>query len=112
MHTRATIDAFGLATATLGKATRAFTTKVCPFYKTRELPRETESRKRRKKASAASKAADANPREKDFHLDGIKWHMCGHYWFMVREWGPVGDLSTQTVRLSAISPDCALTVYP
>ena len=42
LHTTGTLSAFDAATTSLGKAMRLFLTKVCPFFKTRELPRETE----------------------------------------------------------------------
>ena len=45
MHTDTTLVAFEATVTRLGKAIRDFVFKVCPNYDTRELPRETESRK-------------------------------------------------------------------
>ena len=92
------MNAFENATASLGKAMHDFLTKVCPFFKTRELPRETESRKRRKKAAQGADVVDVTPRGKDFHLDLFKWHILIHYVFMILRYGTIEGLSTMPVR--------------
>ena len=92
MHTDSTLIAFEAAVTRLGKAMRDFMFKVCPEYDTRELPRETESRKRRRNSKASTKA-----KRKNFNLNTYKYHRLADYPRVIREIGMLDGPSTMTV---------------
>lgn len=61
LHSESTLTILERATRTLGDAMRTFLRKVCPDYVTKELPKETASRQRRKAARAAKASPKAPP---------------------------------------------------
>ncbi|TBU50963.1 hypothetical protein BD310DRAFT_495884 [Dichomitus squalens] len=105
LHTDTTLSKFQAVTVSLGKAMRAFVSRVCPFFDTKELPRETQSRQRRKAASAqnvpggraAPSEDDSSPKIKSFNVNTIKYHRLGDYVRMVRQTGTSDNSNTQTV---------------
>ena len=105
MHTDGTLSVFTLCVKTLGKAMRVFLLTACPMFATRELPGETQSRQRRKKASETS--ATAKP--KAFNLNTYKYHRLGDYPSIIRELGPMDNYSTQTVCSMLYIMFCELT---
>ena len=131
LHSETTLHIFEHATRTLGDAMREFLRKVCPDYDTKELPKETASRQRRKAAQAAkrpplmavteSTAAAANTqnsvapstkstpkltaKRKRFDLNTYKFHRLGDYPRCIREVGTTDGWTTQTVSIQA-NHDC------
>ena len=106
LHSDATITLFEAATSTLGQAMRAFLRHVCPRYKMRELPRETQSRQRRRAAkaqasggTAASGGATLVPKFKSFTvLNTPKYHRLGDHARAIKETGTTDNKTTQMVR--------------
>ena len=94
-HSDGTLITFEAAVITLGAAVRRFVTKVCSNLSSRELPKETLSRKRRKQAKKQSTSATA--KQKVLNLNTYKYHRLGDYPQAVREFGPLDGYSTQTV---------------
>ena len=99
LHTDDTLTAFEDAVASLGVAMRQFLAQVCPFFDTRELPKETDSRKRRKQASGHNTRVDVSAKTKVFNLGTYKYHRLGDYPAAVREFGTLDNFSTVTVSL-------------
>ena len=97
LHTDDTLSAFEDAVASLGVAMRRFLAKVCPFFDTRELPKETDSRKRRKQASGHNATVNLSAKSKVFNLGTYKYHRLGDYPAAVREFGTLDSFSTVTV---------------
>ncbi|TBU53092.1 hypothetical protein BD310DRAFT_981403 [Dichomitus squalens] len=107
LHTEPTLSAFEAKTVALGKAMRAFVRRVCPDFHTKELPRETQSRQRRKAASTpngpgrrtAASEDDPSPKTKSFNTNTIKYHRLADYPRMVRRTGTSDNTNTQTGEL-------------
>ena len=97
LHTVYTLLVFDAAVITMGLAIRTFLSKVCDKVDTPELPKETESRKRRKQATKKSTAVDLRAKKKGLNLNTYKYHRLGDYPVAVREFGPLDGFSTQTV---------------
>ena len=102
MHTDTTLVAFEAAVTRLGKAMRDFVFKVCPNYDTCELPRETESRKRRRQTSKPN----SKVKRKNFNLNTYKYHRLADYPRVIREIGTLDGPSTMTVRAMRKSFAC------
>jgi hypothetical protein len=95
MHTDTTLSVLDKETIRIGTEFRAFATKTCTSFKTRELRREAEARKRRhsKKEAAPSQSSnipsmgdsqigvlkEQGRRLKSFNLDTYKYHALGDY---------------------------------
>ena len=115
LHSESTITAFRAATSTLGQAVHAFQRHVCPKYATQELPRETQSRQRRKAAAAQKSgqpqhgAASLAPQFKAFTVpDTPKYHRLGDYARGIVETGTHDLKSTQAVSsLHSCSYGCS-----
>ena len=99
LHSETTLAAFDQAVGTLGKAMRVFAYSVCTHFQTRELPRETESRQRRRKTAHALPGAKL----KTFNLNTYKYHRLSDYPRTIRELGTMDNYSTQTVHLHSKS---------
>ncbi|TBU49493.1 hypothetical protein BD309DRAFT_1076425 [Dichomitus squalens] len=107
MHTDSTLSAFEAKTVSLGKAMRAFVRRVCLDFRTKELPRETQSRQRRHAASmqngqrrqTAPSEDDPSPKIKSFNVNTIKYHRLADYPRMVRRTGTSDNSNTQTGEL-------------
>ncbi|TBU36385.1 hypothetical protein BD309DRAFT_995628 [Dichomitus squalens] len=99
MHTEPTLSAFEAKTVSLGKA------HACIYFHTKELPRETQSRQRRKAASTpngpgrqtAPSEDDPSAKMKSFNTNTIKYHRLADYARMVRRTGTSDNTNTQTV---------------
>ena len=106
LHSDAMITVFEAATSTLGQAMHAFLRHVCPLYKTRELPRETQSRQRRCVAKAQASGAPLSssgtmlePKFKAFTvLNTPKYHRLGNHARAIKETGTTDNKTTQMVR--------------
>ena len=101
IHWTTSLLMFDNSVVTMGTAIRRFQTGVCPFIDTRELPRETDSRQRRKKASANDgQPVTITPKTRRLNLNTYKYHRLGDYPQAVRDFGPLDVYSTQTVRFA------------
>ena len=96
-HTDTTLGFFDEETSALGRVMRTFKAKTCSAYHTRELPRETAARGRRKAKLAKTGNSSTEPKQKVFNLNTYKYHRPGDYPAAVREFGPLDGFSTQTV---------------
>ena len=99
MHSDSTLTTFETFTSKLGQCMRRFANHVCTAFQTRELPKETDSRKRRKQASGHNTRVDVSAKTKVFNLGTYKYHRLGDYPAAVREFGPLDTFSTVTVSL-------------
>ncbi|TBU21549.1 hypothetical protein BD311DRAFT_678089 [Dichomitus squalens] len=101
LHSESTLTAFETSTSTLGQAMRAFLRHVCSQYSTQELPRETQSRQRRKARRAAAapqndQTATMSSKIKKFNvLNTPKYHRLGDYPRSIVEFGTSDNMSTQ-----------------
>ena len=101
IHWTTSLLMFDNSVITMGTAIRRFQMGVCPFIDTRELPRETDSRQHRKKASANDgQPVTITPKTRRLNLNTYKYHRLGDYPQAVREFGPLDVYSTQTVRFA------------
>jgi hypothetical protein len=98
MHSDLTLDIMDDVTTALGKAFRLFQQTICPLYGTRELPREANARKRRRKQGAdpAEKPLD-EPLKKEFNIQTYKYHSLGDYVDTIRRLGTTDSYSTTVV---------------
>ena len=117
-HTAHTIKSLRSQTKELGTLLRRYTNKVCPGYKTKQLPGEAASSYRRKaakgkKAPLTPKQAGASkvtsdshegPGFKQFNLKTYKIHALGDYADHIEKFGPTDCFSTQQVCPFAASP--------
>jgi len=106
MHSDLTLDIMDEVTASLGKAFRHFDTKVCSAYGTKELPKETEARRRRRHAAdptGNAKTTDGGPLKKTFNLQTYKYHSLGDYSRTIRRLGTTDSYSTSTVRIVRVA---------
>ncbi|OSD00042.1 hypothetical protein PYCCODRAFT_1437796 [Trametes coccinea BRFM310] len=109
LHSETTLLFLEQTAASLGIQMRTFSRVVCNAYDTRELPKETIARARRKAAthskgssaaatSTASAAASSNKR-KIFNLNTYKFHRLADYPWSIRRWGTTDNYTTQTSEL-------------
>ncbi|KAH9480132.1 hypothetical protein JR316_0006729 [Psilocybe cubensis] len=102
MHTSSTLTGLEVTTRRLGKELRAFVTKLCPLYSTKELPKETAACARRA-ASNAKKRKPMAPGSlngkvtKMLNLFTYKLHALGDYVKTIWMFGPTESYSTQRV---------------
>ncbi|KAL0566510.1 hypothetical protein V5O48_015503 [Marasmius crinis-equi] len=111
LHSETSLDDMDSATTSLGKSLRKFANTVCPAYDTKELPKETAARGRRKAAYAKKQAAtgknkrkqtsttSSSPKTKLFNLNTYKLHALGHYIPFIRLFGSTDNYSTQIGEL-------------
>lgn len=105
LHSTTTLASFKAATSTLGQAMRAFRRHVCSQYQTRELPRETQSRQRRRAAQASTSSSSDTlaPKFKAFTvLNTPKYHRLGDHARAIAETGTTDNKSTQMVRAGVL----------
>jgi len=100
MHTDITLSILDKETVRIGTEFRAFAAKTCTSFKTRELRREAEARKRRHLKKEEGR------RLKSFNLDTYKYHALGDYAKTIRRLGTTDSFSTQPVS------HCTATGYP
>jgi hypothetical protein len=104
MHSDVTLSIMDEATASLGKAFRDFSSNMCPTYKTKELRRECDARRRRrsKHANASTKTAPppgGEPLRKTFNLQTYKYHALDDYSRTIRRFGTTDSYSTAIVSI-------------
>ena len=105
LHTDNTLNSFEALMRPLGAALRNFGGKFSDRFETKELPKETDARKRREaakmskgKASDRRKGAGSKVR---FNLSTYKLHALGDYADTIRRRGTTDSYSTQAVSLYA-----------
>jgi hypothetical protein len=112
MHTDLTLEIFDEETIRIGAEFRKFNNKTCPAFKTHELRRETEARKRRqlKKArttdtpsapastSTVAQTEAEGPLPRAFNIQTYKHHSLGDYPYTIRTFGTCDSYSTELVR--------------
>lgn len=109
LHTDSTLSRLENCTVELGRLLRKFQKDVCSAFDTRELPRETAARGRRKakskkaattsegSAAASTSTAKAPPKKRDFNMYTYKLHALGDYVRTIRWFGTSDSYSTQPV---------------
>ncbi|RPD82127.1 hypothetical protein L226DRAFT_541597 [Lentinus tigrinus ALCF2SS1-7] len=116
IHSDSSLARFERICSSLGEVMRTFMNQLCPDYDTKELPKETASRQRRKAAQAARAdpraaavsslpgATRTAPRKepakrKKFDLNTYKYHRLGDYPRYIRLVGSTDGWTTQTGEL-------------
>lgn len=110
LHTKSTLSALGSSTARLGVALRKFSNVTCKEFVTKELPKETAARGRRRvtlaKATKSRAVAELSGKKqwtgsstRSFNLQTSKLHALGDYVETIRLFGPTDGYSTQTGEL-------------
>lgn len=102
MHSDNTLDIMDDVTVQLGSQFREFRDKICAQFQTRELPRETAARQRRRskqnhRSTGNSGSHSTDPLQKIFNLDIYKYHSLGDYTSTIRRLGTTDSYSTTTV---------------
>lgn len=103
LHTDDTLKLLDLVSTAVGKELRDFEEKVCTSYKTTELPREANARRRRQTGKTSGttipQASGSGPRTKSFNMSTYKAHALGDYAETIRTFGTTDSYSTEPVRL-------------
>ena len=113
IHTDTTLGFLKEATVSLGRVVRRFRRTTCEAYETKELPKETAARGRRKAAMTAKKseqsgskpAATENPateksvaaRKKQLNINTIKFHSLAKVAENIERFGTTDSYNTQIV---------------
>jgi hypothetical protein len=103
MHTETTLHHFDNCTTRLGRALRKFRSVTCSKFDTRDLPRETAARTRRRgtKAAKGKGKADVTPqtasKRRKFNMLTYKLHALGDYVKSIWLYGTTDNYSTQVV---------------
>lgn len=104
MHTDPTVAIFDDVTVDIGAKFRTFERQTCSAFDTRELNREANARKRRRKKRPASNVANSSDpfdetRPKKFNLQIYKYHSLGDYPDTIRRYGTTDSYSTEPVSI-------------
>ena len=111
MHTDHTLKIFDQLTVRIGTEFRTFNNKTCPAFKTKELSREVDARKRRqlKKTGTKGKSVAASvapmvddedgPLSKNFNIQTYKHHALGDYPKMIQKFGTNGLCILQNLQV-------------
>lgn len=113
VHTDDTLKIFDEVTSDIGAEFRVFERDTCSAFKTRELPRESNARMRRRKKAGgepartrggASVPAEGSgdveePLPKKFNLQTYKHHALGDYPNAIRRFGTTDSYSTELVSI-------------
>lgn len=105
IHTDDTLNIFESVTKELGNCIRSFTSKTCPNFATKELPREAGARIRRQVQQSHSRpthsraiASHTQARQaKGLNLQTYKLHALADYPAQIRIYGTTDSYSTQVV---------------
>ena len=110
MHTDLTLKILEEVTISLGDLFRQFDRTTCAAYKTLELPREFEARKRRegegKNSAKSTSEQGTTRRRRTFNMATYKFHALADYPDMIRLYGTCDSYSTELVCFS-----CFLFIY-
>jgi hypothetical protein len=115
MHTDRTLAIFEQTNIRIGVELRAFATKLCSAFDTKELAKEVKARQRRQqkntqkcsgkddssnhKPTSAPKPSRDGPRRRRFNLQTYKYHSFGYYATTIRQLGTLDSFSTEPVRI-------------
>ncbi|KAL0564603.1 hypothetical protein V5O48_017441, partial [Marasmius crinis-equi] len=110
-HTDSTIEELRKTTVELGKLLREFRDSTATEFKTYELPREQEARRRREERTQQSKGGDnassgtrsgrtSTRKPKGLNIDTVKFHFLGDYPQMIKTFGTTDNYSTQAGELA------------
>lgn len=83
-------------TSLLGEQLRIFATKICPYYKTKDLPHDETSRLKKKNGPYPQRI-DKEEGIKKFNLNCYKIHALIHYANTICNYGTTDSYSTQLV---------------
>jgi hypothetical protein len=103
MHTDLTLDLLDKETTELGKLLRDFESTTCSIYRTHELKREMNARKRRECVKNASITRKPGPQQKagrrvkTFNLHTYKLHSLGDYVSTIKRFGTTDSYTTAIV---------------
>jgi hypothetical protein len=112
MHSDPTLEILDKLTTQMGDGFRFFSAHVCVAYKTRELPREENARRRREAknnkqsgdlVAKDSKKKEIGPKLKAYNANTYKHHALGDYVAHIREKGTTDSYSTEPVSPIASS---------
>lgn len=95
MQTDATLDHLKSLTKEFGHLMRKFRDTTCSHFRTEELRRELEARKRKREHS---KATESSRKQKTLNQFSPKYHFLGDYVQAIRTFGSTDSFSTQVVR--------------
>lgn len=102
MHTDPTLHHLESLTKEFGRLMRQFRDITCSQFKTVELPRELEARKRRCLQTEAKKldqpTLKSSQEHRKLNLFTPKFHFLGDYVQTIRMFGSIDSFSTQIVR--------------
>ncbi|KAI0037920.1 hypothetical protein FA95DRAFT_1668201, partial [Auriscalpium vulgare] len=116
MHTDSSLVLLRRSTIFLGSQLRRFARSTCSVFDTRELPRETAARGRRKRKAQGSAGPSTSSlpssnttssRKKVFNLFTYKLHALGDYVRQIMWFGTSDSYSTQPVSM-CMSRHCVL----
>lgn len=108
MHTDSSLSIFDDVTIDIGAKFRTFERVTCSAFNTRELNREANARKRRRKkgpegSNVANPTDSLDPpdetRPKKFNLQIYKYHALGDYPDTIRRYGTTDSYSTEPVSI-------------
>ncbi|KAI9057374.1 hypothetical protein FKP32DRAFT_1551893, partial [Trametes sanguinea] len=110
LHSETSLSLLEGTATTLGRQMRLFLRDVCSSYDTRELPKETTARARRKAATQAKSSSVAGTsrapvlpalsvKRKTLNLSTYKFHRLADYPRCIRRWGTTDNYTTQTSEL-------------
>jgi hypothetical protein len=105
LHTDTTLGMLETVTKALCQALRHFATVICPWYTTKELPREVRARltcqqaqAMRRSSKARNTTSNSRPgKVKWFNMSTYKMHRIPNYLDAIRKHGTTDSYSTQTV---------------
>ena len=116
-HTETSVNILERVTTFLGNSVRTFARK-CRKIDTREMPKESAARVRRRtkkntsaqkpastKKAGASKETETTAKRKFLNLVTFKWHNLGHYVAWIRRKGTTDNYSTQVVSIRCLSSE-------
>ena len=112
MHSDLTLKILDNLTTQMGDAFRFFSDHVCGAYRTRELPREENARRRRQAkkdeqpadlAAKGQQKREVGPKLKAYNMNTYKHHALGDYVAHIRGRGTTDSYSTEPVCSIAFS---------
>lgn len=102
LHTDLTLTIMDNETTSLGQQFRNFTKKTCAAFKTEELAREANARKRRQAKKQPGTSSSKGRRAKTFNLQTYKYHALGDYVDTIRRYGTTDSYSTEPVSVNSL----------
>jgi hypothetical protein len=108
MHSDATIAILDDETTVLGEQLRGFESVTCAAFKTKELPREAQARKRRKVRTTTSSLPESHNipperKSKTLNLQTYKFHSLGDYVSTIKCYGTTDSYTTSLVSIEVFS---------